>query len=325
MRVLLLHSAVPPDARPDEQDTIVTAGAAAAALRQSGHKVMQRVFVPDPAALEDLLASSGAELVFNLVESVFGQGDLAGFAPAMLEKRGIPFTGASAAAIGCAADKTLAKAILRAAGLPTPDWAAPPRWKGLADGRPYVVKSATEDCSLGLDDGALVSGRNAVLARAAGSEARYGGRWFAEAYCPGREFNLSLIEEVGVPRVLPIAEIEFANWRPDRPRLVGYAAKWDRGSPDCAATPRVFGLEDSSPHLAGSLAEIARSAWRVFGLGGYARIDMRLDAEGTPTILELNPNPCLEPGAGFAAAALRGDISYVDLVERIVRTAVGSR
>ncbi|HEY3779220.1 MAG TPA: hypothetical protein VGL35_14300 [Rhizomicrobium sp.] len=322
MRVLLLHSDVSPDAPPDEQDTIVTADAVERALQAREHEVRRQAFVPEPEVLDRLLAESRADLVFNLVESIFGQGDLAGLAPAMLERRGIRFTGASAAASGCTANKPLTKKILRAAGLPTPDWSEPPRWEGIAESRWYVVKSATEDSSVGLEDGAVVHGREAARERAGFSAARHGGTWFAEAYCPGREFNVSLLEDGGKPRVLPIAEIEFSNWRPDRPRLVGYAAKWEESSPDCAATPRVFGLEETSPELAARLSYLSRSSWNLFGLRGYARVDFRLDAVDAPTILEINPNPCLEPAAGFAAAALRAGISYAELVERILQAAI---
>jgi D-alanine-D-alanine ligase len=322
MRVLLLHSDVSPDAPPDELDTLVTAEAVAAALPAHGHYVTQTAFVPIPFVLDRAVADSGADVVFNLVESVFSLGNLAGIAPAMLAQRGLPFTGASAAAIGCCADKPFTKRFLRAAGLPTPDWSEPPRWEGLAGDQLYVVKSATEDCSVGLDDGSVVHGRDATRARAALGAARHGGDWFAESYCPGREFNVSLLETENGPRVLPIAEIEFSDWQPGRPRLVGYAAKWDAQSADCAATPRRFGLDDEMPELAAGLARLSRAAWHLLGLRGYARVDFRLDGTGTPTILEINPNPCLEPEAGFAAAALQAGISYADLVDRILFAAL---
>ena len=321
MRVLLLHSDVPADAPPDELDTLVTVEAVAAALAELGHSVTQAAFTPNPSAIDGALADSGADVVFNLVESVFGQGNLAGCAPAMLEKRGIRFTGASAVAIACCADKPFTKRLLRKAGLSTPDWSEPPHWERLAEGSLYVVKSATEDCSVGLDDASVVRGKEAVCARATLAVARHGGNWFAESYCPGREFNVSLLEAEDGPRVLPIAEIAFADWQPDRPRLVGYAAKWDSQSSDSVATPRVFGIDVKAPELAQSLARLSRAAWHLLGLRGYARVDFRLDATGAPTILEINPNPCLEPEAGFAAAAMKAGIPYVELVDRILETA----
>lgn len=317
MRVLVLHSDVAEDAPPDEQDTLATAKAVSSALRVRGHEPASFAFSPDPAGMNRALHESRAEIVFNLVESVLGQGDLAGVAAAMLARRRIPYTGASAAALACAADKCFGKRLFVSAGLPTPDWAEPPRWTGLSNDALYIVKSIDEDASIGLDDGAVVRGCD-VRARAAACAAQYGGRWFAEAYCPGREFNISLIGAGRETCVLPIAETGFEGWSPERPRIVGYAAKWDSNSPDCTGTPRSFGMEREAPILAARLHDLALSAWRLMSLRGYARVDFRLDGTGAPMILELNPNPCLEPNAGFAAAAAEAGIEYPDLIERIL-------
>ena len=318
MRVLVLHSDVAAHAPPDEQDTLITAQAVSAALEERGHEVSARAFIPDSTALSRMLAHTRPDRVFNLVESVFGQGDLAGVAAAMLARLRVPYTGASAAALACAADKPMTKRLLRASGLPTPDWSEPPLWECLDENSCYIVKATTEDASLGLDDKAVVKGSDAVRDRVAHCAERHGGAWFAEAFCAGREFNVSVLEECGAPVVLPVAEIRFENWSQERTRIVGYAAKWDADSVDSINTPRAFGVEHASPELASHLADLARAAWNLFNLRGYARVDIRLDAAGLPKILELNPNPCLEPGAGFAAAALTAGIRYGELVERLL-------
>ena len=324
MRVLVLHSDVAEDAPPDEQDTLVTADAVCSTLRARGHEPVPFAFSPDPAQLNRVLHESGTEVVFNLVESVLAQGDLAGVAAAMLARLCIPFTGASAAALACAADKCFTKRLLRSSGLPTPDWSESPQWSDLSDETLYVVKSVDEDASIGLDDGAVVRGCEAVRARAEACAVCHGGRWFAEAYCPGREFNVSLLETHGEARVLPIGETRFEGWSGERPRIVGYAAKWDDKSPDCTDTPRAFGIERESSALAASMRDLALSAWRIMSLRGYARVDIRLDRDDRPMILEINPNPCLEPHAGFAAAAAEAGIAYPDLVDRIVLEALGN-
>jgi D-alanine-D-alanine ligase len=318
MRVLVLHSDVAEHAPPDEQDTLATADAVCSALRARGHAPAPSGFSPDPSRLKRALRESGAEVVFNLVESVLGQGDLASVAAAMLARLRIPFTGASAAALACAADKCFTKRLLRSSGLPTPDWSEAPQWSDLSDETLYVVKSVDEDASIGLDDGAVVRGRDKVRARATTCAARHGGRWFAEAYCAGREFNVSLIETDGEARVLPIAETQFEGWPAGRPRIVGYAAKWHSESSDCTGTPRAFGIEREAPALAASLSDLGLSAWRIMSLYGYARVDIRLDRDDRPMILEINPNPCLEPHAGFAAAAVQAAIAYPDLIEKII-------
>ena len=318
MRVLVLHSDVGPEAAPDDLDTLVAAGAVAQALQASGYSAELAPFVPQRRRMERHLRD--ADAVFNLVESVMGTDSLAAAAPALLEDLGTAFTGSAAAPIALAGDKPLAKRMLRAADLPTPDWTEPPDWQGLDPARHYIVKSATEDASLGLDDEALVCGPDQVAARARASEECHGGRWFAEAYVEGREFNVALLEVDGAWRVLPIAEMCFDDWPAEKPKIVGYRAKWDEASDEAVRTVRSFGLEAHSPALAAMLADFSVRACRLFGMRGYARVDFRVD--GQPVILEVNPNPCLDPKAGFAAAGAEAGLTYEALITHIVDAAL---
>ena len=316
MRVLVLHSDVAPDAPPDELDTLLTARAIAQALHELGHEPRLAPFAPDPAALKTL--AGNADVVFNMVESVYGEGALAGIAPAMLEKLGVPYTGANAATISATGNKPLAKRMMRAANLPTPDWSERPGFIGLIEDKKYIVKSATEDASLGLSDESVVRGRSAALARAEICEKEFGGRWFAEEFVEGREFNVAVLEDDGGPTVLPIAEMRFEHWAADQPRIVGYAAKWHEGSREEANTVRDFSWGQKEQTLCAALSARARAAWDLFGLCGYARVDFRVDGRGNPLILEINPNPSLEPSAGFAAAAKQMGVHYAELVGRIL-------
>jgi D-alanine-D-alanine ligase len=179
------------------------------------------------------------------------------------------------------------------------------------------VKSATEDASLALDDHSVADTPAAVMSRAAFCAQRFGGRWFAEAYIDGREFNVALLEEQAGWLVLPMPEMIFEEWPAEKPKIVGYRAKWETGSVECETTTRRFGLERETPALAASLGDFARRACDLLGLSGYARVDFRVDSSGAATILEVNPNPCLAPDAGFAAAAAEFGWSYDALIARI--------
>ena len=320
MRILVLHSDVPPDAPADEQDTLIAAEAVTEALQSRGHDVASAPFRPDVKALKKMLGRERPDVVFNLVESVFGAGLYASLAPAMLARLGVRFTGGTAAHFCATTDKPFAKTILRAAGLPTPDWSAPPAWAGLDEARAYIVKAADEDSSVGLDDACVVKGAE-VRARAQDCTKRFGGRWFAEAYVEGREFNIGVLQEKDGPRVLPIAEMTFEDWPVDKPRIVGYRAKWAEGSFDSVKTVRRFGVESEEPLLAAALTDLCRRTWSLFDLMGYVRIDFRVTGAGEPLILEINPNPGIAPDAGFAAAAERAGLSYAELIERIVLAA----
>src|SRR5882672_11591508 len=321
MRILIVHSDVPADAPPDEQDTLLQAAAVEAALKRHGHDVSCAVFVPDAGEIEALFAREDPDLVFNLVESIWGRGLYAPLAPAMFANLGVPFTGVHSAAMAACGDKVFAKRVLGGAKLPTPVWSEAPHWRGIGAGR-WIVKSVSEDASLGLDDGAVVAGREAVAARAQASAARHGGRWFAERFIEGREFNVALIEQDGAPFVLPIGEMMFDKWVEGRPRIIGYAAKWDETCVEYSDTMRVFDWRARDPALNRTLEHLSKQCWDVFGLSGYARVDFRVDAEGQPFILEINPNPCLEPDAGVAAACEQVGIAYASVIEDIIRAAL---
>ena len=322
MRVLVLHSDVPADAPPEDLDTLVSADAVADSLRERGHSAILAPFVPGLEEVRALVSGAQADIVFNMVESVSGSDTLAAIAPAMLEKLGIRYTGNTSSTLALAGDKVQSKIILRAVGLPTPDWSEPPHWTNFREGRRHIVKSATEDASLGLDDAAIVTSVGAAAARAHRNFELWGGRWFAEAFVEGREFNVALLECNDGLEVLPIAEMSFRDWPNDKPRIVGYRAKWDQQSAEAINTVRIFGVERNSPALAGELTKLARNACRLFGVRGFARVDFRVDAEGHPSILEINPNPCLDPKAGFVAAANSAGLSFAETVGRILDAAI---
>ena len=325
MRVLVLHSDIPPDAPPDELDTLIQADAIAEALTSLGHSIEKAPFTPRLGELKSLVREVRADLLFNVVEAVEGSGYLAAQAIAMFDELGIPYTGNRSEPVVTTCDKPLTKQKLAAAGLPTPAWTVPPQWNGIFNGHAYIVKSAREDASVGIDDDAVVSGRDRIRARAEFCAKLHGGDWFAEAFVDGREFNVAVLEENGRPRVLPMAEMRFEEWPQGKPKIVGYTAKWDENSLDSTHTVRDFSWAGREPQLDAKLRDLAVRAWDLFDLRGYARVDFRVDVFGNPTILELNPNPCIEPKAGFGAAAREAGYDYRELIRRIVEAAlVGS-
>ena len=150
---------------------------------------------------------------------------------------------------------------------------------------------------------------------------RLGGEVFAEAYIAGREFNLSVLAGPDGPEVLPPAEIHFVDYPDDRPRIVGYRAKWDSDSFEYHHTPRSFDFPPPDAPLLAELCRLARACWDLFGLRGYARVDFRVDETGQPWVLEINANPCLSPDAGFGAAAERAGLSFPAVIARILADA----
>jgi D-alanine-D-alanine ligase len=180
-----------------------------------------------------------------------------------------------------------------------------------------------EHASVGLDDDSVFQPESYrdLTARLEETERRLGGKCFAEAYIEGREFNISLLAGPQGAEVLPPAEIHFMGYAEGKPRVVGYPAKWHAESFEYQNTPRSFDFPAEDAPLLRRLEALSRACWRLFGLRGYARVDVRVDEGGCPWVLEINANPCLSPDAGFAAALERGGIPFVDAVDRIVRAS----
>lgn len=323
MKVAVLHDLMEADLPPDQEDNLVQAESVSRALAALGHEPWAAAFGPDLEAMRAVVAASAPAAAFNLVESVAKEAEMAHLAPRLLEDMGLAYTGAPAGAMSLATDKLAAKAVLQEAGLPTPDWMGPD-WAG-ADGRGgrYIIKPVLEDGSVGLDEDSVVQVRDAheLAAELAARSAALGLKCFAEAFVHGREFNVSVLSVRGRPRVLPVAETLFTGYPEAKPRVVGYRAKWSQDSFESLNTPRRFDFPAQDLGLVRALEDLALRCWRAFGLLGYARIDFRADAAG-PQIIDVNPNPCISPDAGFAAAASRAGMSYEDLVGTILDDAL---
>lgn len=328
MKVVLLHDEIPPAARPDELDTLVQVEVIEAALARLGHASQVLPCTLDLTATADALRAARPDVVFNLVESLGGCGRLLHLVPALLDHLAIPYTGAHTEALFLTTSKVLTKRTLRAAGLATPPWftpAGPSRPDLPLPGR-YIIKPVWEDASIGLDDDAVREFRDLdELARAARARAgRFGGPMFAELFIDGREFNLSLLADLEGPQVLAPAEIQFIDYAPDRLKLVNYRAKWVPDAFEYTHTPPTFDFGPQDAGLLETLRTLALQCWHIFDLRGYVRVDFRVDAAGRPWILEINANPCLSLDAGFAAAAERTGIEYVEVIRRIVADALSA-
>lgn len=324
MRVHVLHNAVAPDAGPDERDVLVQAEAVAAALTAAGHRPTLVACDLDLATLRRRLEADRPEVAFNLVESLGGLDRLLALVPALLDALEQPYTGTPTAALLRATDKLATKAALAAAGLPVLPCLG--RWP--EDGRSYpahdgpvIVKPVWEHGSPWLTDDAVLPAGASVDAGLARFGARHGRQLYAEPYVDGRELNLSLLADGADLDVLPPAEILFDDYPAEKPRIVGYRAKWVTDSFEYRRTPRRFAFPAADRPLLDHLGELSRAAFTALGLGGYARMDFRVDGNGEPYFLEVNANPCLAPDAGFAAAADAAGMPYGDLVGRILDAA----
>ena len=203
--------------------------------------------------------------------------------PGLLELLGVPFTGSPSDTLALCRRKDRTKAVLAAAGVAVPR----------ADGLPAIVKPADEDGSAMLHAGSICNSAEEI----ARETARLNGRALVEEFLPGREFVVSLWGAT-TPDHHAIGETIYENGL----RLITYAAKWEVESADFINSPLTY-TSELDDGLRDQILAAAKGAWIAVGARGYIRVDVRLDAQGMPRVLDVNPNPELGPGVGICRAA----------------------
>lgn len=317
------------NARCDEADVLVQLKTVTRSLENLGYETFSVEFTEDMDALGIRLEETDLAAVFNLVEAVRGNNALQYLAPLAFEGMGIPFTGNSSEALRKTTDKIFSKEIMNMAGIPTPsflsthgrDCARKPSRREKR--RTMIFKPVQEDASVGIRED-LIGPYTAKEAMDVLDllESETGIPYMAEEYIDGRELNVSLIESAGGPAILPLVEQDFTLLPPSLPRIVGYRAKWVEGSVEYTSIPRNSSFPAADRPLIEEARRLATACWDLFGLSGYARVDLRVSEAGRVFVLEINANPCLSPEAGFLFAAELASLTVDDVVKLILETAI---
>ncbi len=261
----------------------------------------------------DLDRIRGADLAFDVTDVWRGSVRDRRLVRAMLERTGIPVAGSPARVLALCDDKPAAKRRLRRLGIPTPSWRVLGSSFNLHPSGfhfPLVLKPAFGHSSRGVTLVRDVKGLRIALRKILSLG---DGPAVTEPFIPGRELSVSLLEGPRGARILPIRETLLG------PATGGlYTRKAKRGPDSALAThgSRVVAAQ-LSPGLRRRLERMTYRIWRGFGLRGWARIDLRLDAAGRPWVLEVNATPGLEPGSEFPEAARAAGLSLTRLVKRL--------
>jgi D-alanine-D-alanine ligase len=272
------------------------------------------------------LKADAPEMIFNLCESMAGDPRNEPTFVGLLDLFGLRYTGADLVALASCLHKRRCKEILLGCGVETPPYrffATPPAVDDPALDAldyPWFLKLAHEDASVGITEANLVTTPAALRTRAREMMAEFDQAVLAERYIEGREINVGFLGTGASAQMLPLHEIDFAAMPADRPKIVSYAAKWEEDHVDYAGTKPVP-LRDASPAFVAEVERVARSAWVALGLRDYGRVDLRVDRDGRPWVIDVNPNCDISPDAGMARAAGVAGIPYVQLVCRIADAA----
>jgi D-alanine-D-alanine ligase len=261
------------------------------------------------------LVSEKYDFVFNLVESINNKGELNYFVPALLNMYSVPYTGNPLEAIFLTSNKTLASKTMKNAGINNPSSYLPSQLNMLQTGRKYIIKPVWEDGSLGITGDSVFECRQGYEERIKGLDDSH---WFIEDFVDGREFNISILAGKNGPEVLPPAEIIFVNYNDDKPKIVDFKAKWETDSFEYINTVREFPGSSISKKLKRNLKEATLACWKLFGLRGYARVDVRTDNNDNVFVIEINANPCISPDSGFVAAIKEAGYAFSEVIKRII-------
>jgi D-alanine-D-alanine ligase len=306
-----------------------TADDVVAALAQSGIAAEVVGVGDDLLSAMARVKEFAPDVVFNLCESLGGDNCFEPLLPLLLEYSGIAYTGSPPLALSLALHKHRAKEVLRAAGVPTPEGLAVASQAELATVRmpfPLIVKPAREDASVGISSDSVVHDRAALKQRVTYVTARYRQPAVVERYIDGREIYVAMLgRKDGGVDMLPLSEIDFSDMPAERPRIVSFDGKWCESSAEFRGTKPVpcVGL---TPDVQARIAEVARAAFAAMELRDYGRLDMRLATDGTPYVIDVNPNCDLSAASGgFARAGRTAGIEYDELIRRIVDLALQRR
>ncbi len=222
----------------------------------------------------------------------------------ILETIGIPYTGSGPIASGIAMDKDVSKRLFRDAGVPTPDWVMAPVTAGQAGKRlgwPVVVKPSKQGSSVGL----TVVKRPEDFDRAVWYAGEFDDEVMVEAFAPGRELTVGILEEkpLAVGEIIP------------RHEVFDYECKYTPGM-----SQEIFPA-DVPDAVAAECQRLGVLAHRALKLGGYSRIDFRLTPEGRLLCLEANTLPGLTAMSLLPKSGRAAGIDFAALCDRICHTA----
>lgn len=296
-------------------------------LRNCGHEVRPIGIGDSLTELRTVLADWRPQVCFNLLEEFDGIVTYDQHVVAWLELLRQPYTGCNPRGMMLSRDKVLSKQLLAYHRIPTPQFAVFRRGAAIRIPArlhyPLFVKSATEDASLGIaqasivEDAARLSERIEFIHEHTSSDA------LVEEYVEGRELYIGVVGNDRI-RTLPPWEFIFGELKAGRAAIATRKAKWDRAyQARHGITSDV--ARDLPEGLAGRLDKLARRIYRALHLTGYARMDFRVRADGTPFFLEANANPNVEKEEDFAYAAQAAGMDYAALLGRIISLGLSYR
>ncbi len=303
----------PPDASA-EFDHPTTIDLIAEAIKSQGFKVKR---IGNAASLLEKINNIDVDIVFNISEGVSGR-NRESQVPILLEMAGIPFVGADALSLGLTLDKIMAKKIFIAEGIPTPKFLEIKSFDSFTDMDhlkfPLIVKPRFEGSSKGLNENSRVENMEELKNQAQYIINTYKQPALIEEFICGQEFTVAIIGNAP-PEVMPVVQIKIDGRLKLNNKFYTFARITSNRLEYICPAHIVLELNKK-------ISELALKAYNAVECYDFGRIDFRVDNEGNPYVLEINPLPSLSTEDVFPIVANQAGLSYEQLIGKILNSGL---
>ncbi|MDF0665283.1 MAG: ATP-grasp domain-containing protein [Nitrospira sp.] len=293
-------------------------------LKKLGHEVYPLGVRSDLGVIHSAIENWKPDIAFNLLEEFDGMAVYDQHVVSYLELLRLPYTGCNPRGLMLARDKALTKKVLSFHRIPYPEFIEVPQGRTVKRPKwlsfPLIIKSVNEEASLGISQASIVVDDDKMSERVAFVHESVGSGALIERYIEGREFYVGIIGN-GHLQVLPVWELILDQLPEDAKRIATERVKWSR------KYQQKYGITsreaDNLPEgKREEIQNLAKRVYRVLGLSGYARIDMRMAGDGQLYVLEANPNPQIAEDEDFAHSAKKADYHYTELLQEILNVGL---
>ena len=290
-------------------------------MRAGGHVVHK---VEADARLPGWFLHHPVDAVFNIAEGLVGR-HRESQVPALLELLGIPFTGSGSLTLALALDKAKTKQVFLSEGIPTPAWqlfSSPDQPLAPPLTFPLIVKPNSEGSAKGILKESVVRDEAQLREQIRRVCDQYHQDVLVEEFIEGVELTVGVLGNDDAA-VLPILEIDFSGCERSGEFFYSWRMKEYQGDASQGLDPQFHCPARLSPVITERIQRLVLRAHRALGCRDVSRTDIRLRADGTPFVLEVNPLPGLDPReSNLPIMTKAAGIPYESVINRLVDMAL---
>jgi D-alanine-D-alanine ligase len=288
-------------------------------LRALGHTAIPLAVESNLSVVREAIDNEKPQIAFNCLEGFDEVATWDANVVGYLEMLKLPYTGCNSRGLMLGRDKSLSKMLLSYHRIPVPKFLIVPRGRKVVRPKklafPLFVKSLTMDASIGISQASVVETEAKLQERVHFIHESIGTDALVEQYIEGRELYVGVIGNLRL-QALPIWELSFAKMPEESQKIATERLKWS------LAYQKKHGIESGAAELEPQVAEhiqnLCKRSYKILMMSGYARIDLRLAADGRAYVIEANPNPQLSKDEDFAQSSTAAGVKYPELIQRLL-------